>query len=62
MVATTHIILPLTRWILSDGMSISFISDPGIADVSLSRWPTFIAMDIIDSLYIFDLLLMDGSQ
>lgn len=42
--------------------TISFMSDPWIADMLFSRKPTFIDVDISDSLSIPDLLLMDGSQ
>lgn len=60
MVAKATEVLFQMRWILDDSRSISFMLDPWIADLPLIRWPTFISMDISDSILISDLLLVDG--
>lgn len=39
------------RWIVEDGRSINFMTDSWIANLSLARWPTFILMEIPDSIF-----------
>lgn len=62
MVARTPDVLLQKRLILGDGWSIIFMSDPWIANLPLVWWPTFITMDISDSISISDLLTTDGIQ
>lgn len=50
------------RWIMGDGRLINFMYDPWIAEVPLVQWLTFISMDILDYILVFDLLIMDGTQ
>lgn len=50
------------RWIVEDGRSINFMTDSWIANLFLARWPTFILMEIPDSIFIFDLLVSNGTQ
>lgn len=60
--ARCPVVLPMTRWIVGDGRMINFMPDSWISDITLARWPTFISMDISDSISITDLLLQDGSH
>lgn len=57
LVARAPDVLLQTRWILGNGRSINFISDPWITDLPLAWWPTFITMDISDSISIFRFLI-----
>ena len=47
---------------MGDGHSVSILYDLYIGDLLLSRWPTFISSEVIDSMRIIDLLLADGRR
>lgn len=62
MVAKADDVICQTRWIVGDGRLINFMYDPWIAKVPLVQWSTFISMDILDSILVSNLLIMDGTR
>lgn len=50
------------RWVVGDGKLINFMNDSWISNVSLAWYPTFIFMDILDTMSIANLLILDGTQ
>lgn len=60
MVVRAYEVICQTRWILEDGRSINFMLGSRIANLLLNRWPTFIIIEVSDSMMISDLLLSDS--
>lgn len=49
------------RWVVGDGKLINFMNDSWISDVSLARKPTFISMNIANTMTVANLLIPDGT-
>lgn len=44
------------RWVIGDGYFTDFFHDSWISDLPLSKWPTFVSMEVGKSVRISDLL------
>ena len=52
-------VLDCTSWMIGDGTSVDVVQDTWIADLPLSRWPTFVCTDIPIGMRVSDLISQD---
>ena len=54
------IVVAQVRWLIGDGTSIDVSQDAWVSSLLLSRWPTYVSMEVDDGLWFSELIANDG--
>ena len=48
------------KWLVDDGQSVNLLWDLWIIEIPLSKWPTFVNMEAVESMCVHDLFWPGG--